>query len=376
MLDAGCGRDIAADLVPRPDRPLRRRRHPCPGDAAPYLDEFATVDLCGDGASFPEGLVRSGALELHGGALRRPRRGPREPVPLAATGRNARDHDREPAPPVCRGVSRLPGWRSAAASAADQGTAADAHPLVGRCNDPEAVTATLADAGLRGDRARNRRQPRTGVGPPAADIRPGAGRRPHRAGQPEPSIHDPRGRAEAGRLTATFTFGAGTHHSREDATSPHQRRGRPGHHQPPARPRIPRPRAPDQAANRHQRDWELSFSRREMITGRAQFPGACQGTASPRGPTHRWRPCPRDTLGKSIEPRPASGTSVACTWRSLHDGTSSARIRRLPPDTHPGDAGRIRNAGSCIVGRRCIPAELRGAFRSSRASVGLMESRT
>jgi hypothetical protein len=27
-------------------------------------------------------------------------------------------------------------------------TAADAHPLVGRCNDPEAVTATLADAGF------------------------------------------------------------------------------------------------------------------------------------------------------------------------------------------------------------------------------------
>ncbi len=106
MLDAGCGRTSPLiSFRDRIDRFVGVDIH-APATPLPYLDEFATVDLCGDGASFPEGsfdLVLSNFTVEH---FADPAAALGEPVPLAAAGRNARDHDREPAPPVRRGVPR------------------------------------------------------------------------------------------------------------------------------------------------------------------------------------------------------------------------------------------------------------------------------
>ena len=55
VLDAGCGRTSPLiSFRDRIDRFVGVDIH-APATPLPYLDEFATVDLCGDGASFAEG---------------------------------------------------------------------------------------------------------------------------------------------------------------------------------------------------------------------------------------------------------------------------------------------------------------------------------
>ena len=55
VLDAGCGRTSPLiSFRDRIDRFVGVDIH-APATPLPYLDEFATVDLCGDGESFPEG---------------------------------------------------------------------------------------------------------------------------------------------------------------------------------------------------------------------------------------------------------------------------------------------------------------------------------
>jgi SAM-dependent methyltransferase len=150
VLDAGCGRVSAL-------RPFRSRIarfvgadiHPPSPGSLPYLDEFATVDLCAadpdafEPASF-DAILSSFTLEHFAdpaAALGAFRHWLRPGGTLIATTVNRR-HPLVAAylaaPPAVR--DRIQPWIKS--------SAADAHPIVGACNDPEAVEAALLAAGF------------------------------------------------------------------------------------------------------------------------------------------------------------------------------------------------------------------------------------
>ena len=148
VLDAGCGRTSPLiSFRDRIDRFVGVDIH-APATPLPYLDEFATVDLCGDGASFPEGsfeLVLSNFTVEHfadpATALENLCRWLRPGGTLVITTVNRRH-------PFVAAYLGIPDGARRRLQPLIKKTAADAHPLVGRCNDPEAVTAALAGAGF------------------------------------------------------------------------------------------------------------------------------------------------------------------------------------------------------------------------------------
>lgn len=147
-LDAGCGRVSALRTFrPRIARLVGADIHE-PSAPLPHLDEFVIVDLCGSGAAFPDGtfdLVLSNFTLEHfadpQAALANLRRWLRPGGMLVATTVNRRH-------PFVAAYLGLPEGSRRAIQPLVKATAADAHPLVGACNDPAAVRQALDTAGF------------------------------------------------------------------------------------------------------------------------------------------------------------------------------------------------------------------------------------
>ena len=149
VLDAGCGRVSA--LRPYRDRIARfvgaDIHAPAPG-SLPHLDEFATVDLCdGDDAFAPQtfDVILSSFTVEHfaapGAAFQNFRSWLRPGGALVITTVNRRH-------PLVRLYLGLPAAVRSRLQRVVKATAADAHPIVGACNDPAALRAALAAAGF------------------------------------------------------------------------------------------------------------------------------------------------------------------------------------------------------------------------------------
>jgi len=147
-LDAGCGRVSALRAFrPRIARLVGADIHE-PSAPLPHLDEFAIVDLCGDGTDFPVAtfdlVLSSFTLEHFAdppAALTNLRRWLRPGGTLIATTVNRRH-------PFVAAYLRLPEGPRRAIQPVVKSTAADAHPLVGACNDPATIRAALTTAGF------------------------------------------------------------------------------------------------------------------------------------------------------------------------------------------------------------------------------------
>lgn len=147
-LDAGCGR--VSQLRPfraRVGRMVGADIHP-PPTPLPHLDEFATVDLCGPPGSFTPGtfdiVLSSFTLEHFAdpaAALGNLRAWLRPGGTLVVTTVNRRH-------PFVAAYLGLPTGLRARLQRLVKASAADAHPLVGACNDPIAVEAALLEAGF------------------------------------------------------------------------------------------------------------------------------------------------------------------------------------------------------------------------------------
>ena len=149
VLDAGCGRASAL-------RPYRSRiarfvgadiHRPAAG-SLPYLDEFATVDLCVDREAFPTEsfhLILSSFTVEHfedpAAAFRHFRGWLRPGGRLVVTTVNRRH-------PFVRAYLSIPQRARRRLQRLVKATEADAHPLVGACNDPATIRAALQDAGF------------------------------------------------------------------------------------------------------------------------------------------------------------------------------------------------------------------------------------
>jgi ubiquinone/menaquinone biosynthesis C-methylase UbiE len=147
VLDAGCGR--TSPLIrfrDRIDRFVGVDIH-APEAPLPYLDEFATVDLCADGTSFPEDsfeVVLSNFTVEHFAdpptALANLYRWLRPGGTLVITTVNRRH-------PFVNAYLSVPDGARHRIQPLIKATAADAHPLVGVCNDPETIAEALGGAG-------------------------------------------------------------------------------------------------------------------------------------------------------------------------------------------------------------------------------------
>ncbi len=148
VLDAGCGRVSALRAFrPRIARLVGADIHE-PAAPLPHLDSFEIVDLCGSadafaGASF-DVVLSSFTLEHFvdpPAALANLRGWLRPGGTLVATTVNRRH-------PFVAAYLGLPAGARRWLQPLVKATAADAHPLVGACNDPAAVRAALAAAGF------------------------------------------------------------------------------------------------------------------------------------------------------------------------------------------------------------------------------------
>jgi SAM-dependent methyltransferase len=149
VLDAGCGR---ASLL-RPFRPRIKRFvgadvHPPAAGALPYLDEFAAVDLCADAGAFPAAsfdVILSNFTVEHfadpAGAFRNMRRWLRPGGRLVITTVNRRH-------PFVAAYLALPARPRGRLQRLVKASAADAHPIVGACNDVPGLRAALEAAGF------------------------------------------------------------------------------------------------------------------------------------------------------------------------------------------------------------------------------------
>lgn len=148
VLDAGCGRKSPLlPFRPRIDRFVGVDLHP-PSPPLPYLDEFVTVDLCRPGDPFPDDtfdLVLSNFTLEHfvdpPTALQNMYRWLRPGGALVVTTVNRRH-------PFVAAYLGLPDGLRRRLQPLLKASAADAHPLVGACNDPARVRAALTDAGF------------------------------------------------------------------------------------------------------------------------------------------------------------------------------------------------------------------------------------
>jgi SAM-dependent methyltransferase len=147
-LDAGCGRVSALrGFRPRVNRMVGADIHE-PSVPLPHLDEFAIVDLCASADGFPEQtfdvVLSSFTLEHFAdpaGAMANLRRWLRPGGSLVVTTVNRRH-------PFVAAYLGLPDGVRRRLQPLVKATAADAHPLVGACNDPTAIRSTLAAAGF------------------------------------------------------------------------------------------------------------------------------------------------------------------------------------------------------------------------------------
>jgi len=148
VLDAGCGRNSAlARHRARIGRFVGVDIHaPAPG-ALPYLDEFATVDLCASPDAFPPAtfdVVLSSFTVEHfadpDAAFANLARWLRPGGSIVLTTVNRRH-------PFVAAYLGMPDGMRRRVQPVVKATAADAHPLVGACNDPAALQAALAGAG-------------------------------------------------------------------------------------------------------------------------------------------------------------------------------------------------------------------------------------
>lgn len=147
-LDAGCGRvSQLRAFRGRVDRLVGADIH-APTTPLPHLDAFAVADLCRDGDAFAPGsfdvILSSFTLEHFAdppAALANLRAWLRPGGTLVATTVNRRH-------PFVAGYLGLPGPLRHRLQPIVKSTAADAHPLVGACNDPAAVAAALDGAGF------------------------------------------------------------------------------------------------------------------------------------------------------------------------------------------------------------------------------------
>lgn len=151
-LDAGCGRVSALRAFrPRIARLVGADIHQ-PATPLSNLDEFAIVDLCGQPDGFAAGsfdiVLSSFTLEHFAdpaAALTNLRTWLRPGGVLVATTVNRRH-------PFVAAYLGLPDGPRRAIQPLVKATAADAHPLVGACNDPATIRQALADAGFTGIR--------------------------------------------------------------------------------------------------------------------------------------------------------------------------------------------------------------------------------
>ncbi|MDQ3128336.1 MAG: class I SAM-dependent methyltransferase, partial [Chloroflexota bacterium] len=148
VLDAGCGRVSHLNRYrSRIERFVGADIHaPKPG-ALPHLDEFVTVDLCVDGEAFPadtfDVILSSFTVEHFADppAAFRHLRGWLRPGGVLVLSTVNRRH------PFVRAYLGLPDALRRRIQPLVKATAADAHPLVGACNDPAALDAALRAAG-------------------------------------------------------------------------------------------------------------------------------------------------------------------------------------------------------------------------------------
>jgi SAM-dependent methyltransferase len=149
VLDAGCGRSSALE----PYRSKIARfvgidiHEPAPG-SMPYLDDFAVVDVCGDGSAFAPGTfdvaLSSFTVEHFAdpvAAFTNMRRWLRPGGSLVITTVNKRH-------PFVAAYLGAPAPIRHRLQRVIKATAADAHPIVGVCNSPAALKAALTEAGF------------------------------------------------------------------------------------------------------------------------------------------------------------------------------------------------------------------------------------
>ncbi len=147
-LDAGCGRvSQLRAFRPRIGRMVGADIHK-PETPLPHLDEFAVVDLCGPSDAFEPGtfdvVLSSFTLEhfaAPGRALTNLRSWLAPGGTLVATTVNRRH-------PFVGAYLGLPAGLRQRLQPLVKSTAADAHPIVGACNDPTAITDALEAAGF------------------------------------------------------------------------------------------------------------------------------------------------------------------------------------------------------------------------------------
>ncbi len=147
-LDAGCGRTSSLRRFRRRIVRLVGADIHAPEVPVPYLDEFAVVDLCGPAEAFGPGtfdiVLSSFTLEHFAdpaAALTNLRAWLRPGGTLVATTVNRRH-------PFVRAYLGLPTGLRARIQPWVKATAADAHPLVGACNDPAVIRASIEAAGF------------------------------------------------------------------------------------------------------------------------------------------------------------------------------------------------------------------------------------
>lgn len=148
VLDAGCGRVSALrHFRGRIARLVGADIHE-PSAPLPHLDEFEVVDLCGRADGFPDGtfdvVLSSFTLEHFAdppAALRNLSRWLRPGGTLVATTVNRRH-------PFVAAYLGLPDGPRHLLQPMIKATAADAHPIVGACNDPATIRRDLQAAGF------------------------------------------------------------------------------------------------------------------------------------------------------------------------------------------------------------------------------------
>jgi SAM-dependent methyltransferase len=148
-LDAGCGRISALSRYrPRIRRFVGADLHQPPAGALPYLDQFVAADLCDDAAAFEPGSFDVALSSFTAEHFSDP----------AAAFTNLRAWLRPGGRVVLTTVNRRHPFVAAYLGLPDavrrplqrlvKASAADAHPLVGVCNDPAAVREALERAGF------------------------------------------------------------------------------------------------------------------------------------------------------------------------------------------------------------------------------------